>query len=492
MYSQVKGDFSYNVTLQELNDYLFRLHIPALIFVVICIAVGCIGNVLVLLVYKKKFRRTNHRYFILFLAALDFLACFFGMPYLVASLRLPYLMTSSPLCKSMRYIHYVVNNSSGLLLLVISVERYRKICHPFKTQLTSRQTLYLCYGTIFFSAIIAIPAGLLYGASTVETGQWNITGHQCYVDDDLEHKVLFEIYQSVLMAETVLCIVIFLILYAFIIRKLWVSDQFIEAMRNMQMRTASNTSHETSFSTDCDRNGDGFESSYSSNLHIQTGSKEMPLLKTGNNVRTLAEGDLNDNKSFSTASLDTGNGVDKHRSRGKGNALLRMSRELFKIGEHSNSRPNLSRAQSDTRLNKVTDKRYKHRNKFSTLTPAERLAMGKVLETERKSLDTQKPRKQKNMKTTARVTLMLFTVSMVFVLAFVPHLALMIVTVEKEGFLDNMSDGEMMAYQVFLRSFILNNVANPIIYLFCDSKFRKETKEFLQKYIFCRSSQGMK
>ncbi|XP_060590484.1 uncharacterized protein LOC132745551 [Ruditapes philippinarum] len=401
------------------------------------------------------------------------------------------MMTSSALCKSMRYIHYVVNNSSGLLLLVISVERYRKICHPFKTQLTARQTLYLCYGTIFFSAFIAIPAGVLYGASTIETGVENVTGRQCYVDDDLDQKVLFEIYQSVLMAESVISIVIFLVLYAFIIRKLWISDQFIQAMRNMQIRSASNTSHETSFSTDCDRDGDGIDSSYTSNPTSLTGSKDTqaPFVKNGNNLRTMLESDVT-NKSSSSQSLNTGNGVNEKRPRGKEKSLWRMSRELFKRGDNSNRKPRLARAASDTRLNKVKDTRMQNTNKFSTLTPAERLVMGKMLEGKKQSLEKQKTSRPKHMKTTARVTLMLFTVSMVFVVSFIPHLALMIATVEKEGFLENMNEGEMMAYQVFLRSFILNNVANPIIYLFCESKFRHESRELFRKCFLCRSNKG--
>ncbi|XP_053383516.1 orexin/Hypocretin receptor type 1-like [Mercenaria mercenaria] len=375
MYSRVKGVYNNNVTLEELNEDLFRLHIPALIFVALCFVTGFVGNLLVLLVYKKKFRRSNHRYFILFLAALDFLACTAGMPFIIASLRLPFLMTSSALCKSMRYLLYVVNNSSGLLLVVISVERYWKICHPFKTQPTTRHTLYLCSGTVFVSAIIAIPAALLYGASTIETGVGDKTGYQCYVDDTSEHKQLFKIYQSVLMIETILSTVIFVILYVFIMRTLWTSNQFIQAMRSMQMS---------------------------------------------------------------------------------------------------------STRKSDTRLNRV-----KQTNKFPTLTPAERLAMRKLLESKQQPAETQTQPTPQLMKRTARVTLMLFTVSMVFVIAFVPHLALMIVTAEKEDSLDTLNEIEIMVYQIFLRSFILNNVANPIIYLFCDSKFRKLCKDFIRKYIIC-------
>lgn len=480
MYSRVKGVYSENVTVEELNADLFPLHIPALVFVSLCIITGFVGNLMVLLVYKTKFRRSNHRYFILFLAALDFLACVTGMPFLVASLSLPYLMTSSALCKSMRYFHYLVNNSSGLLLLVISVERFRKICHPLKTQLNVRQTLRLCYGTIFFSAVIAIPAALLYGASTIHTGVGNITGYQCYVDDTLETPILFEIYQGVLMIETISCIVVFIFLYAFIIRKLWTSDQFIQAMRSMQSRSTSKSMHETSFSTDFDREEVACESSNSSFPTTQGESKDSgkPMVTNGDYLRRKS--DLKKvyvESSSSALSVDSGNGVDCVQPSDQPKSLLRMSRELFRRKDILSKRSDLVRAQSDTRLN-----RAKLDNKFQTLTPTERRAVGQRLKTKQSSVDAQKPYKPKS--TTARVTIMLFTVSMVFALSFIPHLALMIVTAHNEHFLENMSEGQVMVYQIFLRSFILNNVANPFVYLFCDSKFRKICKEFCRKKIF--------
>lgn len=475
MYSRVKGVYGVNATVNELNEVLFRLHVPALIFVAVCIAVGVVGNIIVLLVYKTKFRRSNHRYFILFLAALDFFACVTGMPFLIASLRLPYLMTSSTLCKYVRYVHYLVNNSSGLLLLVISAERYRKICRPFKTQLTSKQTLCLCYGTIFFSAVIAVPAYVVYGASTIYTGVGNVTGYQCYIDDTLKEPLHFEIYQGLLLIETVLCVVIFIIMYAFIIRKLWTSDQFIQAMRSMQLKSNKST-QEASFSTDVDEEDNC--SSISSLPKIQMTEDKQSEESLMHKDKPACTTNATESESQICELGVSCQTINKTQS------LWPIARELINVKGNCNGKIELTRASSDITLNRVNNP-----TRFRTLTPTGRMAIGHLLKSKhQQSAEPTKARSRRGTRTTARVTLMLFTVSLLFVISFIPHLVLMIVATENRAFLDNLTETEYMLYQVFLRSFILNNVVNPVIYIFCDTKFRRMCKEFFLRNFKCKQN----
>lgn len=75
---------------------------------------------------------------------------------------------------------------------------------------------------------------------------------------------------------------------------------------------------------------------------------------------------------------------------------------------------------------------------------------------------------------TKQVTLMLFIITVVFVLSFIPHLVLMVTISIKSDFLKEMSPAGVAMYNIFLRSFVINNMANPVIYGFCDTKFRCE------------------
>ncbi|XP_052762373.1 cholecystokinin receptor type A-like [Mya arenaria] len=75
---------------------------------------------------------------------------------------------------------------------------------------------------------------------------------------------------------------------------------------------------------------------------------------------------------------------------------------------------------------------------------------------------------------TKQVTLILFIITVVFVLSFIPHLIPMVAISFKSDFLMDMSPIGVAVYNIFLRSFVINNMANPIIYGFCDKKFRSE------------------
>lgn len=461
-----------NVTLAELNDALARLHIPAILFVVCCIILGLIGNSMVIYVYKTKFRRSNHRYFILFIGVMDLLACMTGMPFLVASLRYPYLISSIVACKVLRYFHYFVNNSSGLLLVVISIERFRKICRPFKRQFTYQETLVVCWCTISFSAVIASPAGYYFTTTVIDTKVNNITGYECYSRDPG-----FEIYQLVLMVETIISIAVFGILYGFIIRKLWSNDQFLQAMRSMTLRSSDRSEKE-----DLSSNGkeltDDLDSCQSRDMEVGSKGSSTPFLSSerGNQPESRSTGSPPKASSFDEFGNESGN---NNSEKDVGNAtrsttsLWRLSKELFRRNHPVETDANeLKRTKSDVTLDRVAQPR-----KFNTLTPATRLAISNALKD--KQVDQRKStasRKHKNSKTTARVTLMLFSVSLAFAISFIPHLTLMIITVKDKGFLDSLDRTQVIVYQVFLRIFILNNMINPIIYMFCDTKFRKECR----------------
>ncbi|XP_052249803.1 uncharacterized protein LOC127857448 [Dreissena polymorpha] len=75
---------------------------------------------------------------------------------------------------------------------------------------------------------------------------------------------------------------------------------------------------------------------------------------------------------------------------------------------------------------------------------------------------------------TKQVTLMLLIITGVFVVSFIPHLVPMVTISIKPDFLKVVSSAGVAVYNIFLRSFVINNMADPIIYGFCDKKFRGE------------------
>ena len=82
-----------------------------------------------------------------------------------------------------------------------------------------------------------------------------------------------------------------------------------------------------------------------------------------------------------------------------------------------------------------------------------------------------------------RTTLILFIVTLIFVLSFVPYLA--IVTIRYISPIDLRPLPESV-YNLTLRSYLLNSAANPLVYCFLNRQFRGKVKQFFKSIFFKR------
>ncbi|XP_046580947.1 D(2) dopamine receptor-like [Haliotis rubra] len=86
-----------------------------------------------------------------------------------------------------------------------------------------------------------------------------------------------------------------------------------------------------------------------------------------------------------------------------------------------------------------------------------------------------------NNKRSHKTLFMLFLITLVFVLSFLPYLCLMASqTASKETFAGIQGTGTVL-YSLFLRSYFINSVSNPIIYGFCNLYFRREVRLLWRK-----------
>lgn len=108
-------------------------------------------------------------------------------------------------------------------------------------------------------------------------------------------------------------------------------------------------------------------------------------------------------------------------------------------------------------------------------------------------LSTEQRRRQNlNQNQTIKTTIMLFCVTMVFIISFIPFFALQIIKSIYPGFEDGLhcNHSALIAYKLFLRSFFINSAANPIIYSFCNDGFRLECKTVVRKVFCCLCKQS--
>ncbi|KAL3880382.1 hypothetical protein ACJMK2_032626 [Sinanodonta woodiana] len=82
-----------------------------------------------------------------------------------------------------------------------------------------------------------------------------------------------------------------------------------------------------------------------------------------------------------------------------------------------------------------------------------------------------------------RVAKMLFVVTAVFIVSYIPYFSLIITVYANKNFKEDWSKTGEALFELFWRSFLINSFANPIIYGFMDKKFRVECKALLYRVI---------
>lgn len=80
----------------------------------------------------------------------------------------------------------------------------------------------------------------------------------------------------------------------------------------------------------------------------------------------------------------------------------------------------------------------------------------------------------------SKTTIMMFLVTITFIISFVPHTAAVIMRYQAKPYVQSLTVSGMEMYQIFLRSYFMNSVLNPFIYCFVSKQFRKQCKESLQ------------
>ena len=166
-------------TLEYFNEVETKRRIVPLVYLTLLVVLGVPGNILIMFVYIVKFqRKTKHRMFVVSLAIADFLVCTFTIPFEIAQMTHEYTFYAEWVCKFGRTVNVIFTTSSALILVALSVNRYRRICHPMTGPLTSTQVLISIIGIVCVTIIFAWPESILSGIKLHDLGD-NVTGFDC-------------------------------------------------------------------------------------------------------------------------------------------------------------------------------------------------------------------------------------------------------------------------------------------------------------------------
>lgn len=85
---------------------------------------------------------------------------------------------------------------------------------------------------------------------------------------------------------------------------------------------------------------------------------------------------------------------------------------------------------------------------------------------------------------TRKTTMMLFFITLVFVVSYLPHLVIKAIQAMNKDFIGGLSTTSVICYNIFVRSYFFNAAANAFVYGFCSPKFRHECRILFLRLAF--------
>ncbi|XP_071179363.1 cholecystokinin receptor-like [Mytilus edulis] len=95
-------------------------------------------------------------------------------------------------------------------------------------------------------------------------------------------------------------------------------------------------------------------------------------------------------------------------------------------------------------------------------------------------------RQKTNRRITHNITIMFLIITLIFLLCYISKVIVLIIEGLNKDFWEEMSTAKRSGVLFVSDMFIINNIVNPFIYAFMDTKFRNESKTLLKRlFMFC-------
>ncbi|KAH3711269.1 cholecystokinin receptor-like [Dreissena polymorpha] len=273
--------------LLRLNDAKAELMTPVVAFLSVLMSCGVLGNVMVCCFYGSRARRSSHGTFISTVAMYDLIICGLSIPMEIVDLRLFYTFTNVAACKAGRFINHFGAIGSVHVLLVIAVDRYRRICKPVKKQLSLKQAKIACACSLLVSVFFSWPSILFYTPVAVDVKNdfgLNITGHDCTTTRDTSFNMYISVFNYVYMTCFISYTFVLCVMYTLVGRVIVKHNKTRKSLiKKQESSTSKLTSLETSLS-----NGDQNISSSIPGKYRKIDADRLKNTQTRPRTRTIS------------------------------------------------------------------------------------------------------------------------------------------------------------------------------------------------------------
>lgn len=410
-----------------ISDVFDKTHlIPVLVYVCFLFILGVPGNIFVCYIYYYKWTKKTSRVFILALAVFDLINNLVSLPTEIALLSYFYSFDYSIVCKVSRFVTFVMNSASSTVLVGIGWDRLMGICFWSRMRPMKIRTAKLIS---VLSVVFAVATGwpsLFIYGTSPVPG---VPGSKtCLYDNNVpaKYKRIFAYY---VLGSNLVYDTVLIILYFIIGRYIMKSSRYGSGSYNKPgpLRRPSALSN----SSVCE---DMYQAE---NLLIKNGT-----CKKG---RFIWRSQSLNNKQYLGA--DNVNKKAKHNSC----IALPLSGRSPTLTLSSGRRPSPFRQTFASSSGiYVSGRRYR----------------------------------------TGKTTTTLFIVTLVFILSFVPYCVISIARLSHFNQLFSGSFYGKVFFHLFLRTYFLSSVLNPLIYNGFNAKFRAECKRLIKNLLcyICKCS----
>lgn len=386
------------------------------------VVVGFFGNLLVLYVFIFHYHECNFRYFVICLSFNDFLGSITTMPGEIVGQTYWYMYPSNVLCKAKSFFNMFTVVCEALCLLVIAVDRYRKVCQPIGWQIRFRHTKILCGCVMFVSFLIALPVPFLWGTHKEEKEFLNrtVVATVCEKDESMVNSEGPHTYVRFIQCILPTCIFSMLLLYSFIIYHI------IKQRRNGQTKRFLNRG--------------------------QSDSEEKEITKETN---------FNGHITQELSSTTDQDGIDSDVSTVTGSTSRDFSKGTDNLKEEKSDRTT-----DDETSGTSVNKRVRHSVRRTVLKVRSSSRQGKHIRMKAK-----------------RKTKIMFILILIFFITTLVYLVLLDYISRPDRTLEHLSNTERAVYFFFFRLVFINHIINPFVYGVLDAKFQNT---ILTCVLFCR------
>lgn len=418
-----------NYTSEDLwreNEAFARAVIPSMLYVALLMVIGVPGNSLVVYIHGFRFRTATQNFLIVCLACCDLIIGVIAMPTEIADLRFHLTFSSDFACRLLRFVSLFCALTSNCILVVIAVDRYQRVCHPLRPQMTTRNARIGVVLSVTLSLLVSWPLFVVTGLRTRETHLEGLYGSDCSFSDKFKDTIYPTAIIGVLGTGFVIMMLVLIVLYA----RLW-----------QKARQHRLSLHSKRFQV---------KASFTSSLPASPTSLDDVSSVMTSPSSTERLGSISGSHSDFVSGVSLRPDIDPPHE----------NKELSTVSQvHPSLQPSTENA-SSSETSSTTKKKRRHLCCCSSKKQTKR------------SLD--------------KTTLVAFAVTVVFIVSFLPYLILMAVRSVWKNFDDSLtSAAELNVYNIFVRSYFINSASNPIIYSVINAKFRRECVRLWTAVVSC-------